>query len=163
MHQKANGSTLADRIKECYDRALKLLARREHSVRELTFKLAARGYDRTSIDHVIASLKRDNYQSDDRYAEVLVRSRIARNEGPLKIRARLFEKGISDQLIQKHLSDDEAFWIEQALKVDCQLRQREGHALAQVDDRTRFAKRARRLKNRGYPASVISRVVSEPW
>ena len=150
-----------DRTKECYERALWLLARREHSSRELTFKLAARGFDRKQIDFALANLQCDDYQSDERFTEVLVRSRISRREGPLKIRARLLEKGIGDQLINKHLPRDEEFWVRQASELDELLRRREGISLEKSGDNGLFARRARHLKNKGYGSAVIARVINE--
>lgn len=150
-----------DRTKECYERALRLLARREHSARELTFKLAARGFNRNQIDSAIARLQHEDYQSDERFTEVLVRSRISRREGPLKIRARLFDKGISDQLIDKYLPNNEDIWVRQASELDRLLCRREGVSVNERDNRELFARRARRLKNKGYGSAVISRVLNE--
>lgn len=150
-----------DRKKECYERALRLLARREHSARELTFKLAARGFKRDQVDSAVARVQCEGYQSDERFAEVLVRSRISRREGPLKIRARLFDKGINDQLIDKYLPKDEDIWVRQAAELDGLLCRRERALENAIDDRELFARRARHLKNKGYGSAVISRVLNE--
>ena len=48
-----------------------LLARREHSARELSHKLKSRDYDEVSIQAVIESLIDEGLQSDDRFSHYL--------------------------------------------------------------------------------------------
>ena len=47
-----------------YDKALGLLARREHSARELKSKLARKGLDAAESAVALADLQARNYQSD---------------------------------------------------------------------------------------------------
>jgi regulatory protein len=77
------------------DRALGLLSRREHSTRELKQKLAQRGYEAADRDDAIESLARSDYQSDDRFAEVLIRQRAAAGYGPRYIESELRSHGIA--------------------------------------------------------------------
>src|SRR6185295_823724 len=69
--------------------ALKLLARREHSARELKRKLTARGIGEVDAAAAVADAAADGWQSDTRYAEMLVRSRISQGFGPMRIEAEL--------------------------------------------------------------------------
>src|SRR5689334_14470071 len=77
------------------DRALGLLSRREHSTRELKQKLAQRGYDAADRDDAVESLTRSDYQSDERFAEVLIRRRAEAGYGPRYIEAELRSHGIA--------------------------------------------------------------------
>ena len=57
-------------------RALALLVRREHSRKELARKLAERGIERDAALAAVDRLAGDGWQSDVRFAEMLVRSRV---------------------------------------------------------------------------------------
>src|SRR5690349_12386 len=90
------------------DRALGLLSRREHSTRELKQKLAQRGYEAGERDDAIDSLKRSDYQSDDRFAAVLIRRRAESGYGPRHIEAELRSHGIAPAAHRE--SFDEQDW-----------------------------------------------------
>ena len=70
-------------------RALGLLVRREHSRRELTRKLTARGVERDDAVAAVDKLEAAGWQDDSRFAESLVRSRATNGYGPVRIRAEL--------------------------------------------------------------------------
>lgn len=70
-------------------RALGLLVRREHSQRELTRKLVARGVEAGDAAAAVARLRDAGWQDDVRFACSLARSRAASGYGPLYIRAEL--------------------------------------------------------------------------
>ena len=81
------------------DDAIRLLARREYSRAELAGRLAARNHDAESIQQALDALEAEGLQSDARFAESFVRSRLARGQGPMKVRAGLHERGIERELI----------------------------------------------------------------
>ena len=68
-------------------RALGLLVRREHSRKELTRKLAAKGLESEDVTAAVERLAAEGWQDDTRFAESLVRSRAGNGYGPLRIRA----------------------------------------------------------------------------
>jgi len=70
--------------KELYAKALRCLARRDYAEAEL-FRRFSSDYDDDTIRTVIDELKRQNYQSDERYVEVFVRSSINKGRGPRRI------------------------------------------------------------------------------
>ena len=89
----------SDNYRRCYQIAITLLARREHSRLELSNKLRTKPYseniDLVSLcDHLEAS----DYLSNERFAEMFVYSRILRGKGEMKIRYELRQRGISDTL-----------------------------------------------------------------
>lgn len=139
------------RSAELRDRAVALLARREHSRQELQHKLAQRGYGAEEINTALQQLQVDGYQSDARYAESLIRSRIAKAQGPLRIRAELAARGVADDLVEAALqqAEQETDWL--ALASD--LLQRRHHGEPATDFKEK-ARRMRYLQRRGFPASI---------
>lgn len=93
--------------------ALDLLARREHSRRELSTRLSAR-FDLPSTSPVLRDcleqLAQDGYQSDARFAEVFVRSRRARGYGPVFIEQELRQRGVAIELIQAAVDRGDGSW-----------------------------------------------------
>ncbi|MFC5568574.1 recombination regulator RecX [Lysobacter yangpyeongensis] len=95
-------------------RALGLLTRREHSRKELTRKLTSRGMDAAEVEHAVAKLAGDGWQSDGRFAESLVRSRISNGYGPARIRAELATHGLDADTIAAALDTFHGDWAETA-------------------------------------------------
>ena len=87
-----------------------LLSRREHSKFELTRKLKQRDFEEDEIGAVIETLQQDNLQSDNRFVESLVNSKINAGFGPIKIRHELRQKGVSDDLAGDYFSGLEVDW-----------------------------------------------------
>jgi len=80
-------------------RALGLLVRREHSRKELTRKLQARGIENEAAEAAVSKLAEAGWQDDTRFAENLVRIRANTGYGPIHIRAELGTHGLdSDQI-----------------------------------------------------------------
>ena len=84
---------------EAYEKALVFLARREHSARELKSKLELRGLDGEQSRAALAELQAKNYQSDERFGEMLVRSRLEGGYGARWIIAELRQHGIACQIV----------------------------------------------------------------
>jgi regulatory protein len=93
------------------------LARREHSRTELGRKLAQRGFAEPLIGEVLGALEAENLLSDRRFTESFVEQRMARGQGPLKIRHELRERGVSSELAAQSMDADRERWCEQALAV----------------------------------------------
>ena len=79
-------------------RAMRLLARREHSRHELRRKLARIASEGEDVDGVVEKLAQKGWLSDARYAEQAVRAK-ARRFGPLKVAHELRAKGVADETI----------------------------------------------------------------
>ncbi len=82
------------------------LARREHSQAELQFKLEQKGFSGALVRQVIVDFQARGLQSDARYAEVFIRSRIARGYGAARIRQELLFRGIDREVIDASLDGD---------------------------------------------------------
>lgn len=93
---------------------LSLLSKREHSQSELRSKAEMRQYDETLIEKILKVLVEENYQSDQRYAEMVVRARINKQTGPVKIRMELKQKGVASSIIENVLNASDCDWFELA-------------------------------------------------
>jgi regulatory protein len=96
----------------------------------------------------------EGLQSEERYAQSYAAARVERGFGPLRIRAELRERGIDDALVDASLAEVGVDWQEQARE---QRRKRFGDASPSA--RTERARQGRFLEGRGFPASVIARVL----
>jgi len=139
-----------------YDKALALLARREHSARELKSKLERRGLDDKDSATALAELQAKNYQSDDRFGEMLVRSRLEGGYGARWIIAELRQHGIAESRARELIDAAEPDWPELIRR---QLRRRYGaRKPADVAERN---KRAAFLLRRGFDTATVKLVVGE--
>lgn len=96
-----------------------LLARREHSRRELRTKLVSRNFSPAEVDSVLDQLAEEGLLSDERFAEAYVASCLRKGHGPKRIRKELEERGVSDVIIVEHLEQPEINWSELAVEVRC--------------------------------------------
>tara|TARA_R110002110_G_scaffold114374_4_gene283761 strand:- start:22107 stop:22691 length:585 start_codon:yes stop_codon:yes gene_type:complete len=91
--------------------AMNLLARREHSLSELQTKLCRRFALPDMVASVLQELQRDNLQSDERYAESLLRQRLQRGYGPARIRQDMRERGLDEAAITAAHAAVEPDWF----------------------------------------------------
>ena len=132
-----------------------LLARREHSRRELQRKLAQRAF---AADEIVAALDRledDGLLSDRRFAAAYVRQRIDKGYGPIRIRQELRERGVADGLIDEALAPAAEQWLAVAA------RQHDKHFGRQPEDMKARARQSRYLQNRGFDFDVIREIISD--
>jgi len=95
-------------------RAVGFLARREHSCHELYYKLSERGYQEVEIEEALVRLQDEGLQSDERFAEAFVQSRVQRGHGPVKIGSELRQRGIDDRLVGQLIQSGVYDWFELA-------------------------------------------------
>ena len=131
---------------------MNLLARREHSERELQAKLAARGFAPEAVGEVLAGLKSAGMQDDARYAEAYIRSRVAKGYGSLRISAELAERGLAEELVSQAFTAMDPDWEERIRAV----RQKKYGRQVPVDFRER-ARQSRFLQYRGFTPEQIRR------
>ncbi|MCF8197715.1 MAG: recombination regulator RecX [Sulfuritalea sp.] len=139
---------------ELRQKAIRLLARREHTQAELARKLSALG-TQDEIDAVLAELQASHLQSDSRAAENYVRSQAARL-GTSRLRQNLKMRGVASDLIEAQLA--------QGAITDEQERAREvwrKKFSAAPTDAREWARQARFLQGRGFASDIIRRVLKE--
>ncbi len=140
--------------RSAYDKALGLLARREHSRKELKVKLRLGGYEGEETNAAIDRLGEQHYQDDDRFAGALLRSRIAQGYGPVRLRVELKSHGLADARIRQLLDEAEVDWSASAA---AQLRRRYGSA--GTSDPVERSRRAQFLLRRGFAAATVRSVI----
>jgi regulatory protein len=150
MKRRPDGGDTEKPKPSAYNKALGLLARREHSRRELRQKLGRNGYASQEAAEALDRLGEQHYQDDDRFAEVLIRSRAAQGYGPMRLRAELKSHGLSDGRIRSLLDAAQIDWVDSAAG---QLRRRYGSA--GTSDPAERARRAQFLLRRGFPAATV--------
>lgn len=134
----------------CRRSALDLLARREHSRRELTRKLGARGFADDVVAAVLDELERSGSLADARFTDSFVRSRVAKGQGPQRIRAELAQRGIADSAADEVLSGTGVDW---RATIRAVRRKRFGPELPR--DYAERARQARFLQYRGFDSEQI--------
>ena len=132
---------------------MRMLARREHSVVQLKRKLAARGHDEATATDVVADMTESGWQSDERFAETLARSRANQGYGPLRIRAELKEARVPDERIRAAFEALDCDFSEVAAQLHAR---RFGKVPARGAD---YQKQYRFLAMRGFDAEQIRAVL----
>ena len=132
---------------------MRMLAKREHSVVQLKRKLAARGHDETVAADVVADMTEAGWQSDERFAETLARSRAGQGYGPLRIRAELKEARVPEARIRAAFAALECDFTEVAQQLHAR---RFGKVPARGAE---FQKQYRFLAQRGFDSAQIRAVL----
>ena len=140
---------------EARKKAMDYLARREHGRGELLDKLTRFGFDPDVADDAVAQLIEDGLQSDARFAEAFVRSRINQGKGPARIRADLRERGLGGSAIDLALEEADEDWY--ALARDVRLKKFGPDTPSEFRDK---AKQMRFLQSRGFEPDQIQAAVS---
>ena len=83
----------------------KYLSIREHSKLELQNKLSQKGHDLDNIRDCIDEFSSKDIQSDIRFTEEFIRSKLKKNKGPRLISSELVSRGITDSIINKKISE----------------------------------------------------------
>jgi regulatory protein len=91
-------------LRDCYDKAVELLAARPHFRRELETKLAQRGFSEAEIDEALARLTEQGYLDDRAAARGFVETRVRRGEGRARLRAELLKRGAPEEAIDEALA-----------------------------------------------------------
>ncbi len=134
--------------------ACDFLAKREHSREELYRKLIRHCGDTALVEELLDKLAEEDLQSDERFTESFVRSRLGKGQGLLKIRQGLNERGIDQNLISACLESATIDWSVIAEEARAK---KFGKALP--DDYQAKAKQSRFLYGRGFSHDVIRQIL----
>ena len=140
----------ADTAAELKARALRHLARREHSRSELARKLAPHAESPAALAQLLEALAAKKQLSDERYAEARAHQ-LARKYGAARIRADLKSKGIAPEIAARVSGDGE---LERARAI---LARKYRSA---ADTRAERARRTRFLQSRGFSHDTIRKLLS---
>jgi regulatory protein len=108
---------MPDAAIEARKKAMDLLARREHARAELEQKLASAGFDAEVAEEAVQRLVDEGLQSDRRFVESFVQSRIRQGKGPVRIHADLGQRGIAAGLVDEILQQAGEDWYALAREV----------------------------------------------
>ena len=139
--------------RDAYACALDLLSRREHSQFELRAKLEKREFLPEQIEQALKQLIAGRYQSDQRFLEDFVRSRVLRGKGPLLICHELRQRGIDKSAFEQHCEEHEIDWF----GVAEQTYLKKFGEIA-IDSMRERAKRVRFMQSKGFPGDIIGRI-----
>lgn len=137
-------------------KAMDYLARREHSRDELCRKMQKAGFDINTALDAIETLKKEGLQSDRRFVESFVQSRIGQGKGPTLIRADLVQRGVRDPVIHEVLSEVDEDWA--ALAKQVRVKKFGTETPAEFKEK---ARQMRFLQNRGFEPDQIQAAVGD--
>ena len=135
-------------------KAMDLLARREHTRAELERKLESAGFEADVVVAVVEALGDEGLQSDTRFVESFVQSRINQGKGPVRIRAELREKGVAESVTDKVIETAGVDWLALAAEV----RQKKFGRAAPADFKDK-SRQMRFLQYRGFESDQIHAAV----
>ena len=130
---------------------LGLLARRDHSRKELINKCQLKGFAKTDLTPILDELAEQGWQSDQRYAENYVRQRVQKGYGPIAVRYALMQKGVQSDDIERILDTFADHWLDLSEQV-----YRKKYPSESRISRQEWAKRSRFLMQRGFPAELVA-------
>ncbi|MFA5354737.1 MAG: regulatory protein RecX [Thermodesulfovibrionales bacterium] len=109
MSFRASKKPFQDNIENCLRFAFKLLSYRDRSEREMSDKIALKGFSPKVADEVMGYLRNKGLIDDRKLAENLTRSAIDRCLGPRGIREHLLRRGIPDGAMDLPPERDQTF------------------------------------------------------
>ena len=143
----------APKLADLRERALRLLARREHSRFELTRKLGQAGFAVEDIAPLLDEFEQKNWLSDHRFAESYVADHRAK-AGSVKLAYELRQRGVSDDIIEAALDTQRDSEVERAREV---WRKKFKSAPA---DATEKARQVRFLQSRGFTPDIAHSAIA---
>ncbi|WP_374747828.1 recombination regulator RecX [Klebsiella quasipneumoniae subsp. similipneumoniae] len=103
------------------DRAIRILAMRDHSEQELRRKLAAPVMSKNGpeapdvtpeeLEQVVAWCIENRYLDDNRFVGQFIASRSRKGYGPARIRQELSQKGIARQAVEQAMRECDIDWV----------------------------------------------------
>lgn len=133
--------------------AFALLTRRDYSKAELITKLNLYAINPDEVANLVEELAQQNYQSDQRVAELTLASQIRKGKGLQRIKQALKVKQLDAELITEELQ--EVDWLDQAYQLKVK---KFGEEVA-TDPKIK-AKQVRFLQYRGFDMGVIMKVIA---
>ncbi|MGR2922280.1 regulatory protein RecX [Acinetobacter sp. 1125_18A] len=134
--------------------AFAVLTRKEYSKADLIEKLMTYAQSREEVLILVDELSANNYQSDQRVAEMTVRSQVRRGKGPNRIKLALRAKQLDKALVQEDIAEID--WYEQAY----QLKVKKYGTEVSKDPKIK-AKQIRFLQYRGFEMDAIMKAISK--
>jgi len=138
---------------ELKGRALRLLARREHSRAELARKLAPHAGSGEAVETLLAALEAGRQVSDERFAEARA-YQLSRKYGAERVRRDLLARGVAPDVAARLAADSRSGDVERAHAI---LARKYRSPATTTKER---ARRIRFLQSRGFSLDVIRSAVA---
>ncbi len=94
-------------MRRAYNCAVGYLSRRDHSVKELLFKLRQKGYKESGV-YAVEKLQNEGYVDDERFARMYARELVnIKKYGRRRVEQELYRKGVDREIISLVLEETE--------------------------------------------------------
>ena len=133
--------------------AFALLTRRDYSKADLEAKLNQYAINPEEVANLVDELAQQNYQSDQRVAELTLASQLRKGKGLQRIKQALKAKQLDTELITEELSDVD--WLDQAY----QLKIKKFGMKVETDPKLK-ARQIRFLQYRGFDMAIIMNAIA---
>lgn len=133
--------------------AFAVLTRKEYAKAELIEKLALYADDRDEVLKLVDELSRENYQSDQRVADMMLSSQKRKGKGPNQIKMKLKNKKVDTALIAEELKETD--WAQQAYELKVKK-----YGVDVVKEPKLKAKQIRFLMYRGFEMDAIIKAIN---
>ncbi len=134
----------------------RLLARREHSKSEIMTKLLSKGYDAELVKQQLALFVEKNIQSDERFVEVYIRSKMQKGHGKKRIKMSLSQHDIDENLIESGFAATDDSFFDTVIVV-----YQKKYGDKPIADWKDKQKRMRFLQYRGFTAEQINVAIAQ--
>jgi regulatory protein len=149
-----------DIIKKARSYAYRLLNHRPRSEKEIRQKLYCKGFSKRVIDNILSDLKDKSFVDDNCFARLWMESRLqSSGQGFFKIKHELFQKGISEDIIENVTEQLKGSFDEYDIAAG--LVQRRLAAIKGLDSDKARQRLYCYLKRRGFSGNTIQRVLDE--
>jgi regulatory protein len=143
-------------------RAISFLARRFHSERELLLKLKTKSYEERLIKIVLKELKEKSFIDDQIFTTHFVEEKLSKKRwGKNKVRAALFNKGVSANIIDEVLQSFDSDLDQDEAALNLAKKKYESLKSRYNDARKLKQKIISFLLGRGFDYEVVSRAVNK--
>jgi regulatory protein len=99
------------------DAITRMLARREHSYKEIAQKLKQKGIESAAFTPILDEFRDADIQSDARFAESRTRALYLKGKGPRTIKLDLQQYGIDEYCVEQAFDEISPDWFESAKAV----------------------------------------------
>lgn len=148
----------AEEQKRANNYALNLLNYRWRTEKEIKDRLTKKEYDESIIKETISYLKDHDFIDDKRFAEIYAEQRVKNKKlGNYRIKNELFNKGVSQEIIEDILEKYNDTEYERALE----LGKKKIKSYKNDDKQAIYRKLGGYLQRRGYSYDCVSRVLRE--
>lgn len=148
----------AEEVERATGSALRFLAYRPRSTREVTDRLRQRGYSDQAIDGAIEKLRGWRYLDDREFARFWVENRLEyRPSGSRRLRQELRQKGVDGEVVEQAIEAVEADELPAAIE----LARKRAERLRGLDPITRRRRLAGFLQRRGYGWDIVKPAIDQ--